>query len=359
MPRKPAAPEPPAEKADPNRPRPPTVLDLAREAGVSKSTVSRVLNGSPNVSPEARARTLKTMERLGYHINLAARSLRTSRTSQVGLLVPAINNEVFGEIAERLEEVLAREGVSLAITSSGWSVEGELRALDVFESRGVDTMVVCVVNERDSRIVERLAKFGPPLVLLDRQIRGIKGDAVMTDHRIGLDESIEHLARLGHKRIGIRTATDLTRPGREQFAAYAAATARLGLATDGELVVRTDTYNHESGRQTAEALLAAGATAIIVCATVPVVAGALELLHDRDIRIPQSLSFVEYTDSELANMHVPRLSVILRPVADIGLAAGKLALARMANAQAPARVEIVSTQFLDRQSTGACLAHSS
>ncbi len=351
MPRKPSAAGPQSDKPETSRTRPPTVLDLAREAGVSKSTVSRVLNGSPNVSPEARAATLKTMERLGYHINLAARSLRTSRTQQVGLLVPAINNEVFGEIAERLEEALAGEGVSLAITSSGWSVEGELRALDVFESRSVDAMVVCVVNERDARIAERLSKFGPPLVLLDRQLRGIKGDAVMTDHRIGLDQCIEHLARLGHKRIGIRTATDMTRPGREQHAAYVAAVGRLGLSTAPELVVRNDTYDHASGRQTAEALLGARATAIIVCATVPVVAGALEVLHDRQVRIPDQLSFVEYTDSELANMHVPRLSVILRPVADIGRAAGKLAIARMANRQTPPRVEIVSTQFLDRQST--------
>lgn len=232
--------------------------------------------------------------------------------------MPAINNEVFGEIAERLEEALAGEGISPAITSSGWTLEGELRALDVFESRSVDAMVVVVVNERDPRIAERLAKFGPPLVLLDRQVRGIKGDAVMTDHRTGLDQCIEHLARLGHKRIGIRTATDLTRPGREQFAAYHAAITRLDLSTDAKLVVRNDTYNHEAGRQTAEALLGAQATAIIVCATVPVVAGALEFLHDKQIRIPEALSFVEYTDSELANMHVPRLSVILRPIADVG-----------------------------------------
>lgn len=338
---------------DPGRAKAPTVLDLARESGVSKSTVSRVLNGSPNVSPEARARTLKTMERLGYHINLAARSLRTSRTQQVGLLVPAINNEVFGEIAERLDEALAAEGVSLAITSSGWSVEGELRALDAFEARNVDSMVISVVNERDPRIADRLAKFGPPLILLDRQIRRIKGDAVMTDNRVGLEQCMEHLVRLGHKRIGVRVGTDLTRPGREQFAAYGAAVEQFALVRSPDLVVRADTYTHESGQATAESLLAAKATAMIIFATVPVVAGALGVLHERGIRIPEHMSFVEYTDSELASMHVPRLSVILRPVGEIGRVAGKLVLGRMSNAATPQRVEIVTTQFLDRQSTAA------
>ena len=341
---------PPAGKGSARR-RPPTLLDIAREARVSKSTVSRVLNASPDVSDEARTRTAAAMERLGYHINLAARSLRTARTSQVGLLVPQINNEVFGEIAERLEELLATEGISLAITSSGWDISSELRALDALEARGVDVMVVSLINERDRRITERLQRFGPPIVLLDRQVRGVRGDAVLTDHRIGIGQSIEHLAALGHKAIGVTTGTENTRPGREQFAAYGDAMQKLGLPHGDDLIVRSDVYTRDSGRHAAETLLAAGATAIVACATVAPIAGALEYLAERHMRIPQDISFVEYTDSELAQIHVPKLSVVLRPVADIGRAAGRLALARMANPDSPPRVEVVTTQFLDRQST--------
>jgi LacI family transcriptional regulator len=333
------------------RHRAPTLRDIAREARVSKSTVSRVLNSSPDVSDEARTRTVAAMEQLGYHINHAARSLRTARTSQVGLLVPQINNEVFGEIAERLEELLATEGISLAITSSGWDVNSELRALDALEARGVDVMVIALVDERDRRIAERLQRFGPPLVMLDRQVRGVRGDAVFTDHRIGIGQCIEHLAGLGHTAIAITTGTDNTRPGREQFAAYRDAMARVGLAQREELVVRSDIYTRDSGRHAAETLLANGATAMIACATVAPIAGALEYLGEKRVRIPNDVSFVEYTDSELAQIHAPKLSVILRPVADIGRAAGRLTLSRMANPDLPARVEMVTTQFLDRQST--------
>jgi LacI family transcriptional regulator len=343
--------QPPSAGKTGARRRAPTLLDIAREARVSKSTVSRVLNASPDVSDEARTRTVAAMERLGYHINLAARSLRTARTSQVGLLVPQINNEVFGEIAERLEELLATEGISLAITSSGWDIGSELRALDALEARGVDVMVVSLTNERDRRIAERLQRFGPPVVLLDRQVRGVRGDAVLTDHRVGIGQSVEHLAGLGHTAIGITAGTDNTRAGREQFAAYRDAMEKLGLANGEGLVVRSDIYTRDSGRHAAEALLAAGATAIIACATIAPIAGALEYLAERRVRIPQDISFVEYTDSELAQIHVPKLSVVLRPVADIGRAAGRLTLNRMANPDSSPRVEVVSTQFLDRQST--------
>jgi LacI family transcriptional regulator len=346
-------PEPEAPGKGTRRRRAPTLRDIAREAQVSKSTVSRVLNASPDVSDEARARTAAAMEHLGYHINHAARSLRTARTSQVGLLVPQINNEVFGEIAERLEELLATEGISLAITSSGWDVNSELRALDALEGRGVDVMVVALTDDRDRRIVERLQRFGPPLVLLDRQVRGVRGDAVFTDHRIGIGQCVEHLASLGHTAVGITTGTDNTRPGREQFAAYLDAIAKVGFDRRDDLIVRSDIYTRDSGRHAAEALIAAGATAIIACATVAPIAGALEFLAEQRLRIPHDLSFVEYTDSELAQIHVPKLSVILRPVADIGRAAGRLTLSRMANPDLPARVEMVTTQFLDRQSVAA------
>src|SRR5690242_600376 len=91
----------------------PTILDLARAANVSKTTASRVLNGAPNVAPDTRARVLEAIRQIDYRVNTSARSLRTTRTFLVGLLVPAIHNDVFGRIAEVLEQDLRRDGVGL------------------------------------------------------------------------------------------------------------------------------------------------------------------------------------------------------------------------------------------------------
>ena len=106
-----------------------TIVDVAREAGVSKSTVSRVLNDSPHVATATRARVLDAVSRLDFHANEAARGLRTTRSFLVGLLVPAISNDVFSRIADVLEEDLRREGVGMVIVSSGWDAAGERLAL--------------------------------------------------------------------------------------------------------------------------------------------------------------------------------------------------------------------------------------
>jgi transcriptional regulator with XRE-family HTH domain len=139
-----------------------TILDVAREASVSKSTVSRVLNGSPHVATETRERVLETVSRLDFRANTAARGLRTTRSFLVGLLVPAISNDVFSRIAEVLEEDLRHEGVGLVIVSSGWDAGGERIALESLRDRRVDALVVSLVNDRDAALAELLASITRP-----------------------------------------------------------------------------------------------------------------------------------------------------------------------------------------------------
>jgi LacI family transcriptional regulator len=134
----------------------PTILDLAADAHVSKTTVSRVLNGAPHVSPAVRAAVLASVDRLGYRRNKAAASLRTLRSSLVGLIVPAIHHEIFSEFAERLEEHLREREIGVAITSSGWSSQNEVRAVDDLEAHAVDALVVSLADDRDSAVSARL-----------------------------------------------------------------------------------------------------------------------------------------------------------------------------------------------------------
>src|SRR5580693_7016956 len=126
-----------------------TILDVARVAGVSKSTVSRVLNGSPNVAAGTRQHVLEIVSQLDFRANAAARGLRTTKSSLVGLLLPAIDNDVFSRVAEVIEEDLRLEGVGLVIVSSGWDAQGELLALDSLRARRVDALVLSIVNDRD------------------------------------------------------------------------------------------------------------------------------------------------------------------------------------------------------------------
>lgn len=208
-----------------------TILDVSRVTGLSKSTVSRVLTGSPRVSPSARERVLTAVDRLGFQVNQAARSLRTARTALVGLLVPSIDNELFAQTAERLDAGLRGHGIGLSIAGSGWSLEGDLLALGFFASRQVDALVVATSDDRDARVAERLANLTCPVVLFDRQIRGAGYDAVAIDHRTAIHEALGRLAELGHERVAFCTIRTRTKSNRDLLRLPAASSVWVWCAT--------------------------------------------------------------------------------------------------------------------------------
>jgi LacI family transcriptional regulator, galactose operon repressor len=331
--------------------REPTIHDLAREAGVSKTTASRVLNGALNVAPETRARVLAAVDLLNYRVNTAARSLRTTKTFLVGLLVPAVSNDVFGRIAEVMEETFRRDGVGLLIASSGWDAAGERIALESLLARRVDALVLSLVDDRSESTAALLASIDRPIVLLDREVAKIRADSVLTDQRSAFHEAVEHLAGLGHERIGVATISTSVRPGREGRAGFEAAMAVFGLESAGELIVPYNEINRASGRQVADRLLEAGATAIVAGTPLAVTAGILQRLNELELEIPHDVSLVSIDDSDFASLFQPPLTVITRSLDDVAHCAARVVAARLAEPDLPPQVEIVPMRLVVRRST--------
>ena len=186
-----------------------------------------MLNDSPKVADDTQERVKQVMKALGFQVNLAARSLRTTRSALVGLLVPTIDNEIFGRVAQTLTTELAGSSVGLVISASNWDSRVELRALQSLASRGVDALALSLVNDRDPAVAEFVRAFDRPMVLLDRHIAGVKADTVVTDQRTGLVAAITHLHDLGHARIGLVTLPNRTHTTRELTASYRTACRRL------------------------------------------------------------------------------------------------------------------------------------
>jgi LacI family transcriptional regulator len=330
-----------------------TIFDVARAAGVSKTTVSRVLTGSTNVSSLTRTRVLEAVDRLDYRVNVAARSLRTARSSLVGLLVPAISNDVFGRIAEVLEEELRREGTGLTIMSSGWSNEGETLALQMLGSRGLDAVVASLVNDRGRPTGDPLKSLGVPVILLDREVRGVGTDVVFTDQRSGVGAAVRHLAGLGHRSIGLATLTPSVRPGREATAAFAESLDACGLTSLENVIVRYADVGARAGWSAGERLVEQGATAILCCVPNSVTAGVLEFLRSRSLAVPRDVSLIAFDESELASVKPPRLTVISRPLEEIARHASRMVTSRLANPELPPRVAVVQMTLHVQDSTAA------
>lgn len=339
--------------AGPDGKRSVTLRDIAAQAQVSTSTASRVLNGS-SASPATRARVLAAVAAHGYRVNSAARSLRTTRSALIGLLVPAINHAVFAEIAERLDRELHDQGLTLAITSSGWNEEGEIQALDALTARGVDLLVLALSNDRSPRIARYLKASPAPIVLLDREVRGLAADAVLTDHQSGTRQAVDHLATLGHQRIGLLHTPLSVRPGREALAAYQEAVHRHQLSADPALLVQSTGADSEAVRRAVAALLASGATAVVIGGSTSAVAAVLLHIEETGLRVPEDLSLITYDDIPLATLKRPRLTTIARPIEAIGRYASHLAVVRLGLPDAPPRIRVVHTRIEIRDSTAAC-----
>jgi LacI family transcriptional regulator len=303
--------------------------------------VSRVLTGSTSVSSRTRGRVLDAVALLDYRVNVAARSLRTAKSSLVGLLVPAISNDVFGRIAEVLEEDLRREGTGLTIMSSGWSADGEELALEMLRTRGLDAVVLSLVDDRAGKVGDALRALRAPVVLLDREVRGVRADVVLSDQRSGVHAAVSHLANLGHRKLGIMTLTPSVRPGREAASSFLEAVDGLGLERLDPIIVGYDGVDGAAGWAAAERLVDQGATALLCCVPNTVTAGALEFLRARGLIVPRDISLIAFDESELASVKPPRLTVISRPLEELARHASRMVTTRIANPELPPRVAIV------------------
>src|SRR5947209_2611832 len=324
--------------------RSPTLLDVARRAGVSTSTVSRVLNNQPYASSQARAAVETAIAELGYQPNEIARSLRTNNTLTVGLLVIELRNEVFASIAHGAETVLSASNRVLIVGSSRGSIESEAMATGELLRRGVDGLILSLVDERSHLIGEQLGKSNVPVVLVDRDAPSITADRVLTGHRSGVKEAVEDLQRHGHTSIALLAAPTYIRPGREVHAAFTEATGDQRLIKLGPL---TADFGYCAMRE----LMAERnrPTAVLISGT-QVLVGVLTALQEMGVQVPRDLSLISYDDSAAARFHNPPISVLARDAALIGKTAAQLLLERIDQSRAELRTVSIPTEYVPRGS---------
>lgn len=329
----------------------PTIIDVAELSGVSKSTVSRILNGHEGVNKEAVKRVKGAMVELGYTTNQAARSLRTRKSQMVGVVVPTLN-EIYSQKAEGVDESLKAENVSTVVSFFGWSVDKFIDSMDGLIARGVDGLVASLPSDRDERVQECIRNSKVPVVLLDREVDGSTNDAVFTDSWKGVHDAIAHLAEVGRTRIGLITMPVDNRPGRVFYDDYLRALDECGLSEHSEgLLVRTNDFSIESGRRAITDLLARGIDAVIAAIPMAPMSGVMGGLTDAGLSYPQDISLVGLHENELSLAKFPKLSVIDRSLRALGVAAGEMILARIADPSRPPDIRTFPTYFSKGESS--------
>jgi len=308
--------------------------DVARQAGVDASTVSRVLRGDDRkpAKAETRERILRVAQDLGYRPNSVARSRRTRKTEAIGLVIPDAGNPGFAEIFK---------GVQAATAEAGWHVivvEGRPPSRPdlgwdrlVFEGR-VDGVLVLVATIHDP-VVQRVASSGMPIILVNRRSDGVVGSVVMNDER-GAEVAVDHFVSLGHRKIGHIAGPQSIDTGRRRLVGFRAAMRKHHLRPRSAWVGTTD-YTEASGAEAARTLLAKSRddlpTALYVSSFLSGV-GAMGVFKRAGLRIPADLSIVVSDELALAAHTDPPLSTVLMPVRRMGEVAARMLLAAMARA---------------------------
>lgn len=272
-----------------------TSRDVAREVGVSQSTVSRALRGDPRVAPDTLARVIETAQRMKYMPNSAARSLITKRSNTIGVVVSDITNPFYPQLVDVLHDEFFLAGYRTVLLNERTEGRGADDVLPQIQGRSVDGIVFASAT-LDSRVVDDFAARGIPITLLNRDIDGVDVDRVVSENLEGGRLAANTLVKLGHRRIALIAGPSNTSTGRDREAGFRAELAQHGLELDSALV-RSGEYSHQSGYQWCLELLRLDEPpTAIFCGNDVIAFGALDASHRMGLIVPDDLSIIGYDD---------------------------------------------------------------
>jgi LacI family transcriptional regulator len=305
----------------------PSILDVARAAGVSTATVSRVLNGKDTVNVALAERVRRAVEATGYVPNVTGRALRRQVSDVWAAIVPDIQNAFFTGVIASLEAVANRNGYSVMLFNTDEKLDQEARYVEAVVSQRLAGVVMAADSEQHSDI-SPILQAGIPLVLFDRRLQGYQGDAVLVDNMEAGRKVARHLAKQGYKRIAciagppdVSTTEDRLTGLREELAV-------AGLDLDPALVRRSN-LKFEGGEIALRSLMGASPLPdAVYVANGPITAGAFRASQELGLRLPEDLALVGTDDDQWTRMVRPAVTVVAQPVARIGLLAGECLVAR-------------------------------
>lgn len=337
-----------------------TLEEVAKLAGVSRSTVSRVVNEHPNVRPEVRQRVWEVIQQTGYQPHAAARSLATRRTRVIGLMIPQAVTTLFTDpyfpiLIRGIADVCNSHNYHLMLSLfsqrrvQNSRAHQDLLYQQVLRGRSLDGVVVSSAP-LDDPIFPRLLEDGVPFVIIGRYPHE-RVNYVDVDNVVGARMAVEHLLRLGHERIATITGPLNMCAGQDRLEGYRQALAARGIPMDENLISEGD-FTEQGGRAAMQRLLPYQPTAVFAASDMMAI-GALKVLREAGLRVPEDIAVVGFDDIPLASMVDPPLTTVRQPIEQLGSTAAELLISLLQNPQeATVHRIVLPTELVIRASCG-------
>ncbi|WP_426447309.1 catabolite control protein A [Paenibacillus sp. S-38] len=301
-----------------------TIYDVAREAGVSMATVSRVVNNNPNVKPQTRKKVFEAIERLGYRPNAVARGLASKKTTTVGVVIPDISNSIFSEVARGIEDIANMYHYNIILCNADKKKEKEIRVINTLLEKQVDGLLFMGGAVTEDHI-QAFKTSSVPVVLCATADEQRVIPSVDIDHEKAAFDAVNVLLQNGHTKIAMISGT-LQDPanGYARYQGYRKALEAANLPVN-EDYVRIGNYRYESGMEVTKHFLELDERpTAIFAATDEMAIGAIHSLQDSGLRVPEDISVISVDNIRMASMVRPLLTTVAQPMYDIGAVAMRL-----------------------------------
>ncbi len=326
-----------------------TIIDVARECGVSYSTVSRVLNGYEFVKESTRKRVMDAANKLGYVANLQARSLAGGRSQIIGLLVPGLDNGYIGEIVRGVDEELKRANYDLMLYTTHRHRGKESVYVNQI-ANGLTDGLLLIVPLVASAYLDALRQRNFPYVLIDQWDAADKSSVVDATNWQGAYDATRYLLESGHRRIAFVTGLMELSSAVDRLEGYKAALADHDVPYLDELVIEGDFWQSTAITAAKHLLSLSQRPTAIFAANDLSAYGVMEAIRDAGLRIPDDISVIGFDDIPQSSIVYPKLTTMHQPLAQMGRVAVKMLLEQIENPDRPARRVTLATHLVVRDS---------
>jgi LacI family transcriptional regulator len=335
--------------------QPVTLRDVAQAAGVHAATASRALNPKTRelVNAETVRRVVRAAETLGYQPNPIARSLKTAKSSTVGLVIPDLTNPLFPPIVRGIEAVLESAGYSALIVNTDNDPERERALIESLRSRQVEGLIVATARI-DHPLLQRLQEQNVKIVLINRRVGNLQMPFVVGDDATGVALAVKHLIDLGHARIAHIAGPQDTSTGVERARAFRHAIRDCGAEEDPALVVECANWSEQDGADSMRELLdrETGCTAVVAGNDL-IALGCYDVFAERGISCPEDISVVGFNDMPFLDKLRPPLTTVGVPHHELGTEAARMLLDGIAEPGRHPRSLLLPVRLVCRDSTAA------